>query len=163
MLAAAVPWQMRWGVIPDTSWAITMSEKVLAGSRLYVDLFEVNPPFTPWLFMPAVALAHALGISPEAVIHIYAYAICLLGLGFAVRIASLASFAEPHPVLDVAAVPGTVDHSSGNAFSEREHLGIALFLPLLVLMAWRAAPTEGRTPSLPIAVLAGLSAAYCCW
>lgn len=157
VLAAAVPWQMRWGVIPDTSWAITMSEKVLAGSQLYVDLFEVNPPFTPWLFMPAVALAHALGISPEVVIHLYAYAICLLGLGFAARIAMLAGFAENRILVSMLPLfLALLIILPGNAFSEREHLGIALFLPLLVLMAWRAAPTEGRTPSLPIAVLAGL-------
>ncbi|MBZ9703848.1 MULTISPECIES: hypothetical protein [unclassified Mesorhizobium] len=158
VLAAAVPWQMRWGVIPDTSWAITMSERVLAGSRLYIDLFEVNPPFTPWMFMPAVALAHALGISPEVVIHFYVYAICLLGLGFAARIARLAGFAENHVLFSMLPLfLALLVILPGNAFSEREHLGVALFLPSLVLAAWRAAPTGGRTPSLPIAVLAGLS------
>ncbi|ESZ05382.1 hypothetical protein NKH47_01100 [Mesorhizobium sp. M1060] len=157
VLVAAVPWQMRWGVIPDTSWAITMSEKVLAGSRLYVDLFEVNPPFTPWMFMPAVALAHALGISPEVVIHLYAYTICLLGLGIAARIARLAGFAENHVLFSMLPLfLALLIILPGNAFSEREHLGIALFLPLLMLMAWRAAPTQGRTPSLSIAALAGL-------
>ncbi|TPI43378.1 glycosyltransferase family 39 protein [Mesorhizobium sp. B3-1-6] len=157
VLAAAVPWQMRWGVIPDTSWAITMAERVLSGSRLYVDLFEVNPPFTPWLFMPAVALAQALGLSPEVVIHVYAYAVCLIGLGFAALIARQAGFAENSALLSMLPLfLALLVIFPGNAFSEREHLGVALFLPLLVLMAWRAAPANETRPSLLVAVLAGL-------
>ncbi|MBZ9991770.1 hypothetical protein LB572_32245 [Mesorhizobium sp. BH1-1-5] len=157
VLAAAVPWQIRWGVIPDTSWAITMAERVLSGSRLYVDLFEVNPPFTPWLFMPAVALAQALGLSPEVVIHVYAYAVCLIGLGFAALIARQAGFAENRALLSMLPLfLALLVIFPGNAFSEREHLGIALFLPLLVLMAWRAAPASGARPGMLVAMLAGL-------
>ncbi|WP_434724780.1 hypothetical protein [Mesorhizobium sp. RIZ17] len=158
VLAAAVPWQMRWGVIPDTSWVITLCEKMLAGSRLYVDIFEVNPPFTPWMFMPAVALAHKIGISPEIAVHVYSYAICLAGLGLAAWIARQAGLAENRALF--AMLPlflALLVIFPGNAFSEREHLGIALYLPLLMLTAWRAAPIDGRTPSLPVALLAGLS------
>ncbi|TGP51654.1 hypothetical protein EN873_18600 [bacterium M00.F.Ca.ET.230.01.1.1] len=157
VLAAAIPWQMRWGIIPDTSWAITMCEQMLAGSRLYVDVFEVNPPFTPWMFMPAVALAYRIGMSPEVAVHVYSYAICLAGLGFAALIARQAGLAENRalfPMLPLFLALLVI--FPGNAFSEREHLGVALLLPLLVLMAWRAAPIEGRTPSLPVAMLAGL-------
>jgi len=158
VLVAAVPWQLRWGVIPDTSWAITMCERMLAGDRLYVDLIEVNPPFTPWIFMPAVALAHMLGVSPEVAVHVYSYAICLLGLGFAAAVARQAGFAENRTLFSQLPLFLTLlIIFPGNAFSEREHLAIALFLPLLVLMAWRVAPTEGRTPSLLTATLAGLS------
>ncbi|TPJ35147.1 hypothetical protein FJ418_09500 [Mesorhizobium sp. B2-8-3] len=158
VLAAAVPWQMRWGVIPDTSWVITMCERMLAGSRLYVDIFEVNPPFTPWMFMPAVALAHKVGMSPEIAVHVYAYAICLAGLGLAAWIARRAGFVENRTLFSLLPLfLALLVIFPGNAFSEREHLGIALFLPLLMLTAWRAAPIDGRVPSLPVALLAGLS------
>ncbi|TPM99362.1 hypothetical protein [Mesorhizobium sp. B2-1-3A] len=157
ILAAAVPWQLRWGVIPDTSWIITMCERMLAGMRLYVDLFEVNPPFTPWMFLPAVALAHTLGLSPEVMIHIYAYAICLLGLGFSALIVRAAGFAENRALLSMLPLfLALLVIFPGNAFSEREHLGVALLLPLLVLMAWRAAPTDERAPGPLVVVLAGL-------
>ena len=158
VLAAAIPWQTRWGVVSDTSWIITMCERMLGGDRLYVDLIEANPPFTPWLFMPAVALAHKLGISPEIAVLGYSYAICMLGLGLAVVIARCAGFAENATLF--ALLPlflGLLVIFPGNAFTQREHLGMALFAPLLVLTAWRAAPPEGRTPSLPLALLAGLS------
>ncbi|MDX8525317.1 hypothetical protein RFM68_12425 [Mesorhizobium sp. MSK_1335] len=134
-----------------------MSERVLAGARLYVDLFEVNPPFTPWMFMPAVALAHALGLSPEVVIHLYAYAICLVGLGFAALIAKQAGFAENRTLFSMLPLLlALLVILPGNAFSEREHLGVALFLPSLVLAAWRATPTDGARPGMLVAVLAGL-------
>ncbi|TPN84223.1 hypothetical protein FJ987_12810 [Mesorhizobium sp. CU2] len=157
VLAAAIPWQMRWGVVPDTSWIIAMCERMLAGDRLYIDLVEVNPPFTPWMLMPAVVVAHKIGLSPEIVVHAYSYAICLAGLGFAALVARRAGFAE-NPTL-FAMLPlflALLVIFPGNAFSQREQLAIALFLPFLMLAAWRAAPIEGRKPSLLMAVLAGL-------
>ncbi|WP_246685898.1 hypothetical protein [Mesorhizobium sp. B2-4-6] len=158
VLAAAVPWQMRWGIIPDTSWVITVCERMLAGSRLYVDIFEVNPPFTLWMFMPAAALAHKIGISPEIAVHAYSYAICLAGLGLAAWIARRAGFVENRTLFSLLPLfLALLVILPGNAFSEREHLGIALFLPLLMLTAWRAAPIDDRIPSLPVALLAGLS------
>lgn len=158
VLAAAVPWQARWGVISDTSWIITMCERMLGGDRLYVDLIETNPPFTPWMIMPAVALAHQLGVSPEIAVHVYAYAICLAGLGLAAQIARQAGFAENRTLFSLLPLfLALLVIFPGNAFTQREHLGIALLLPLLVLTAWRAAPIEGRRPSLPMAAIAGLS------
>src|SRR3954465_10275637 len=44
----------------DVSWLITLSEKMLDGQRLYVDLIEVNPPASVFLYLPLVALARAL-------------------------------------------------------------------------------------------------------
>lgn len=158
VLVAAVAWQTRWGVVADTSWIITMCERMLAGDRLYIDLIETNPPFTPWMLMPAVMLAHQFGLSPEIAVHVYSYAICLAGLGLAALIARRARFAE-NPAL-FSMLPlflALLVIFPGNAFTQREQLGVALFLPLLVLTAWRAAPIEGREPSLQMAVLAGLS------
>ncbi|WP_217576380.1 hypothetical protein [Mesorhizobium sp. GbtcB19] len=158
VLGAAIAWQTRWGVIPDTSWIITMCERMLAGDRLYIDLVETNPPFTPWMLMPAVVLARALGVSPEIVVHVCSYAICLAGLGLAALIARRAGFAENRALFPMLPLfLALLIIFPGNAFSEREQVGIALFLPLLMLTAWRAAPIEGRAPGLQTAVLAGLS------
>src|SRR5437762_14325079 len=52
----------------DVSWLITVNEKMLAGQRLYVDIIEVNPPASIWLYTPFVWLAHQLQLRPEAVI-----------------------------------------------------------------------------------------------
>lgn len=45
----------------------------------------------------------------------------------------------------------------GNIFSEREHIGVALFMPLLALHAWRAQKEARAQPGFWIAALAGLS------
>ena len=55
----AVSWQLRCGTIPDTSWLITVCERMLSGERLYADIYETNPPFSVWLYLPPVAAAAA--------------------------------------------------------------------------------------------------------
>lgn len=134
-----------------------MVEAVLEGKKLYVDIVETNPPFTLWLFMPAVLLAKALGVASEFVVHAYAYAASIVGLAFAALIARRAGFPE-NPAL-VALLPvffALLVLFPGNSFSEREHLGIALLLPLLALMAWRVYPGGASAPGHGIAMLAGL-------
>lgn len=158
VLAIAVPWQTRWGVIPDTSWIITLCERMLAGDRLYVDLIETNPPFTLWLYMPAVYLANLLGVAPEYVVHAYSYAVCVIGLGFACFVARRARFPENASLYTLLPMfLALLVLFPGNSFSERENLGIALLLPLLVLMAWRASNDAPSEPGWRLAALAGLS------
>jgi hypothetical protein len=56
------------GANSDVSWEITLSEKILDGQRLYTDLIEINPPASTFLYLPAVALARAFGLTPEIVV-----------------------------------------------------------------------------------------------
>ena len=158
VLAIAVPWQMRWGVNPDTSWIITLSERVLAGDRLYIDVIETNPPFTLWLYLPAVYLANLLGVVPEYLVYAYSYALCIFGLWFASFVAHRARFPEnPGLYMLLPAFLALLVLFPGNSFSERENLGVALLLPLLVLMAWRASNDRSSEPQWWLAALAGLS------
>lgn len=158
VLAVAVPWQTRWGVIPDASWIITLCERVLAGDRLYVDLIETNPPFTVWLYLPAVYVARLLGVAPEYMVHAYTYTVCVFGLGFAGFVARRARFAENPGLYKLLPLfLALLVLFPGNSFSERENLGIALLLPLLVLMAWRASNDRTSEPQWWLAALVGLS------
>ena len=52
----------------DVSWLITVNEKMLAGQRLYLDIVEVNPPASIWLYTPFVWIAGQLQLRPEAVV-----------------------------------------------------------------------------------------------
>ncbi len=45
----------------DVSWLIVVSERLLDGERLTVDVMEVNPPFSVWLYMPFVVLERLAG------------------------------------------------------------------------------------------------------
>lgn len=158
VLAISIYWQQRWGTVADTSWLITVGERVLSGERLYVDLIEANPPFSVWMYMPAIAAARLAGTAPEVLVHAYVYLICALGLGFAALMARRAGFAENAGLLALLpAFFALLILFPGNAFTERDHLGAALLAPLLVLTAWRIAADAGEQPSRQIAVLAGLA------
>jgi hypothetical protein len=147
---------LRMGMNIDASWIITMSERVLAGDHLYIDIIETNPPFTLWMYLPVVALAKWLNISPELSIYAYAYAVCLGGLAFAALIVRRAEFAERSELYAILpAFAALLVIFPGHAFTEREHFGIALLLPLLALLAWRATPDRAR-PGLALAIGAGV-------
>jgi len=153
----SVYYQQHWGTISDTSWLITVCERMLGGEKLYVDIFDTNPPFSIWLYMPPVALAKFLGIAPEILVHAWTYLAALGGLIFAGLIVRRARFAEA-PALFAAApvVYAMLVVFPGNAFSQREHIGMALFLPMLTLMAWRMRTEAESQPDLWIGLLAGL-------
>src|SRR3990170_6008744 len=68
VVAAAILQQSLIGLDTDVSWLITVGERVLAGERLYVDIFEVNPPASVWIYLPLVWLAEIAGAKPEAVV-----------------------------------------------------------------------------------------------
>ena len=149
-------YQQRWGSITDTSWLITVCERVLAGEKLYVDIFETNPPFSVWLYMPPVALAGFLGVAPEILVHAWTYLAAMVGLGFAGVIVRRARFPEETALLALSPVfYALLVIMPGNAFSQREHIAMALFLPLLALTACRARG-KAPDPSVGMAVLAGL-------
>ena len=155
--AFAILWQTRWGTVPDTSWLITVCERLLAGERLYVDVAETNPPFSTWLYMPPVALAGPLGVAPEILVHAWTYLAALVGIGFAGWIVRRGEFGEARGLARwLPAIYALLVLFPGNAFSQREHIGVCLFLPMLVLMAWRMRAGSPR-PDTTTAVLAGLS------
>ncbi|MCP1935559.1 hypothetical protein J2R95_001354 [Bradyrhizobium japonicum] len=49
----------------DLSCLLTEGEKVLDGGKLGVDVFELNPPLSVYLYMPALQLARITGIAPR--------------------------------------------------------------------------------------------------
>lgn len=157
VLAIAPLWQLSFGVNADASWIITMCERVLAGDKLYIDLIETNPPFTVWMFVPPVLLARWIGVAPEITMHLYTYALCMAGLGLAGAIVRRADLPERDglmtilPVIVVLLVIFPAYY-----FAEREHIGTALLLPLLALMAWRVCRTT--SPAIGWSVAAGLCA-----
>ncbi len=156
LTGAAALWQTRWGTVPDTSWLITVGERVLDGERLYVDVMETNPPFSVWLYLPAVAAARALGLAPEVAVHAWTYGLGLIGLLLSALVLHRSRLDVGMPVTAwLLATWILLVIFPGQAFSEREHIGVALFLPMAALMAWRASGT-GR-PGAGLAATVGLA------
>lgn len=140
ILALALVLRHIVGGVSDVSWQITLSEKILAGQRLYIDLLEVNPPASTFLYLPAVALARVLHVSPERLIDLQTLVAACLSLFVTGRI------------LVRAPQFGTIDTRAASifllavltllplrTFAQREHVALIAMLPVLAAAAARAA------------------------
>ena len=74
----------------DVSWGLVMAEKLLDGQRLYLDIIEVNPPATPYLYVAPVLLARLVGLPAEFVVDTLVFLTAGLSLWLAGRILSKA-------------------------------------------------------------------------
>lgn len=155
LLAVAV--QIHWGVNTDTSWNITLAEKVLDGLRPDVDFIEINPPLSFLLYLPPTLAARLTGATPEFMVDLF----CFIGAGLSLWLAGA-----------ILAAGGLVTRAAGmrlaiiagvallllpaRAFDEREHIALIACLPCLAAIAvWAAA---GRVAPL-LSLVAGLGAA----
>ena len=128
----------------DVSWLITVSERVLGGARLYVDIFEVNPPASVWLYLPQVALAQALGLRAEAVVVAIAVALALAAAALTLRLAQ--RLADPPPPLVLAVALGfALLVLPGGLFAQREHYALVLAVPLCAWLAGLEAKAGSRS------------------
>lgn len=140
----------------DVSWLITASEKILDGQRLYVDVIELNPPAAVFLYLPAVALARAIGCAPEIVVDgqvLVAAAASLFAVAHIVRRSGLLDNVSARPVAVFAFAALTI--LPAQTFGEREHFALIAALPAIATFAIRAG---GAKPLLWQALIAGLSA-----
>jgi hypothetical protein len=137
----------RWGTIPDTSWLITVIERIKGGDRLYREVIETNPPFSVWLYVFPVRFADLVGIAPESAVRLYTILICLAGTSLAGWMLVCGGMMKRRGATIVSLVLFSITVLiSGNAFTERDQIGAVLVLPLFALTAWRLAPPGTRRP-----------------
>ena len=140
----------------DVSWGLTMAEKFLDGQRLYVDIGEVNPPATTFLYVVPAWLARVSGVRAEfivAVLVLLAAAGSIWSAGRILLRANLLEGWDGWQLATIAAAALTI--LPAMTFGEREHIGLIAFLPFLAASAARA---MGRQPELPMAIIAGIGA-----
>jgi hypothetical protein len=149
--------QLISGTNSDTSWLITVVERMRNGEILYRDILELNPPFSIWLYQPPVLLALALGLSPEWVVHLYTVVIGVIGVGLTAwiglsgKLLTQRNFAIFSTIMLIVFIFMSVD-----VFAQREHIAVVLMTPILALGAWRAAG-QGK-PQTKHWLAAGLTA-----
>ncbi|HXD46338.1 MAG TPA: hypothetical protein VN655_14515 [Pseudolabrys sp.] len=140
----------------DVSWGLTMAEKWLDGARLYIDLIEVNPPATVYLYVAPVALGRVLGIAPELVVTALVFFAIALSLWLSLRIMrtyGIVRVGEQWPLLTIVATALAI--LPGQNLGEREHVALILFLPWLSVAAVRA---KGAVPDVATMLIAGAAA-----
>ena len=152
-LAAAI--QALWIPIDgDVSWLITACERLLSGGRLYVDVVEVNPPASVWMYVPAVWAAKLAGIRPEAAVVSAFIAGGLASVYATVRLASKLDDAPNSVVLASALCLIALVFPMG-LFAQKEHAALLLALPAVAAMAVIA---EGKPLSRATIGAGGLAA-----
>jgi hypothetical protein len=147
---------LRLLIVPatDVSWLITLSEKVLDGTRLYVDLIEVNPPASVLLYLPAVALARLIGIAPEIVVNTLVFLAVGASLWITSRILMRARLLDGVDGWTLAAFAAfLLLVFPARTFAQREHIAVIVLLPALATYVVRA---RGISPGLAAAVIAGI-------
>ena len=159
LAAAGLVPQFLSRTLPDVAFLLYAAGRVLDGSRLYVDLIEINPPLVVWFNVPVVLAARAAGMSE---ILAYRLAVTLvLGASVLGCRAVLQRMRGPDEsplfrrgllllIVFALFVLPRLD------WGEREHLTLALALPYLLLGAVRL---EGSRVPRGMAVVAGLAAA----
>jgi hypothetical protein len=155
-LAVAVLSQVVVGTSSDTSWLISLCEKILDGKKLYVDFVESNPPAAVFLYMPAVAAARALGVRPEFMVSLFGFLGVVASLALSARILSRAGLARGARSAEYGVAVFAMAVLPSAAFDQREHLALLFGLPLLAALAARA---SGAKVEPFAAALAGAAAA----
>lgn len=154
-LALAILMQGLWiPVDADVSWLITLSERLLGGERLYVDLLEANPPASVWLYLPQVWLAQQLGLRPEPLVIALAMAAAVGSIAWTMALAARL-LAAPHLQWLAAGLAFILLVLPGGLFAQREHYALMLALPGLATLAMLSERQEVR---LRLSIAAGLAA-----
>lgn len=137
MIVFAFVSQMMGGLNPDASWLLTVGERMLAGQQLYVDIYELNPPMSALLYLPAVALAKLLTLPAEPIVVAGILILALVSLRVTTAMLTRAGLVENRGQFWLIALATLVILPGGN-FGEREHIAVILLLPLLGVSAVRS-------------------------
>lgn len=157
LMAGALWLRNFYGTNTDVSWLLSTGERVLAGERLYIDLIEVNPPASVYLYMPALVLARLSGLRPEFWVDALVFAVIAASLWQCWRLlknvhAARVMISAPFALLVVyvlAIMPA-------ETFSQREHIAVIFLLPWMALAIARI---DGAAVDLRAAILAGVCGA----
>ena len=123
----------------DVSWLLVIGERMLDGQRLYRDIIEINPPMAPFAYLPAVALARALGVDPRHVIDAQLLLLAAASLFAVSRILRLSPATAPLKSGAFAVwAAAVVTILPMHVFAQREHIAMLTFLPALAVYALRS-------------------------
>lgn len=156
ILLLAVLLRLIIGTNMDVSWLITVGEKVLDGHRLYVDLIEVNPPASVYLYFPAVLVERAIGLPAEIGVDALVFFAACCSIFLAGRILDAAKLLAGMDRWQLAAwTLAVLTLLPTRAFSERDHIAVMTLLPFLALLIVRA---RGLSVAPASALIAGIGA-----
>jgi len=152
----AVAAQIHLGVNTDTSWNITLAERVLDGQRPYIDFIEINPPSSFLLCLLPTLAARLIGLKPEFMVDLACFVSAGVSLWLAAVILARAGLVARAGGARLALVgAAALLLLPAGAFGQREHIALMASLPCLAALAVWAA--RGRVEPA-FSILAGVGA-----
>ncbi len=139
----------------DNAWLLHVSLEFLNGSKLYVDLVEVNPPLIIFLYALPAAMAQFLDVQVHFVFYAYVIALIFLSCALMYTIADNVLLAKRGFAAVLIAVALLVLPREN--FGQREHFMVILTLPYIFLIARRI---QGLPCAKGFAMLIGLLAVF---
>jgi hypothetical protein len=138
----------------DLSCLLSEGEQILDGRKLGIDVFELNPPLSIYLYMPAALLARLTGIAPEIIVVILVIIEIVVALVMIDRAAAAAKLGVGERSVSTCLLAFLFAVLPNAVFGQREHIAVVALTPFVAITAirWR-----GLSPG-PVAILAGLSA-----
>jgi hypothetical protein len=135
LAALTIAGEYRRPLNPDAAWLLYAAGRVLRGERLYRDILEINPPLIVWLNLPVAWVSRVTGWGDAAVFRAAVLGLVALSCAACVGLTRAGGRAWGRWVL--AAVLFVLLPLVGGMFGQREHLLLALVLPLVGLTALR--------------------------
>jgi hypothetical protein len=144
---------MRHALNTDVSWGLTMADKVLDGERLYVDIIEVNPPATVFLYVLPAWLGRLSGLPAEFFVYVLIFATTGISIWLAGCILRRSGVSVGAGWMLANLAAAIVLILPGKNFGEREHIALIAILPVLATSLVRA---HGKMPDGPLLIAAGI-------
>ena len=140
----------------DLGCLLTLNEKILDGRRLGVDLFELNPPLSVYMYMPAAWLARLTGVAPELIVIILVIVEIACALVVMDRAAAAAKLEDRERTVSTWSLAFLLAILPGAVFGQREHIAVIALTPFVAITALR---WRGLDPGRSV-ILAGLGAGF---
>jgi len=139
----------------DVAWQLWIAQRIHAGSNLYRDIIETNPPLWFWMALPVDWLASLLHVRIDAVLILVIGAASALSLAATDRLtrhvpAGRRTWLLAYAALCLMAMPWM-------HLGQREQIALIGTVPYAALIAARS---QGRAVSSLFAVLIGIGAAF---
>lgn len=119
----------------DNSWLLYASGEFLKGSKLYVNLAEVNPPLIIYIYSVPVALAELFSVQIRYIFYAYVIVLAAISSSFVYRLAADQAVLNRGFLLLLLAIALLVLPREN--FGQREHFMVIFALPYVFLLIRR--------------------------
>jgi len=137
-LAIACAIQLPLNLNHDAAWHFQTAFRSLAGNEIGVDVFDINPPMSMWIFSLPASLVNLTGWTPKTVFKLFFIAVAMLVMLGSGRLFRRTGASAAQVSFFTAVLGLTVFILPGYDFAQREQFTALFTLPYVIAAAARA-------------------------